>query len=118
MVVPHRLNLGKLKSFTVRNPGKNTRQSPFLHSFEVTLKVFGKRVVETGAGIITNNMPLDLYVPLKGKLTVTRESKNSTRDWIVDPRKFRESSLESSSVTRELALSSFESRKIMSLLVD
>jgi len=36
-------------------------------------------------------------VPLKGKLTVTREL---------------------SSVTRELALSSFESRKIMSLLVD
>ena len=61
---------------------------------------------------------LGLTVPLKGKLTVTRKSQNSTRDSILGPRKFRESSLESSSVTRELALSSFESRKIMSLLVD
>ena len=32
-------------------------------------------------------------LPLKGKLIVTRESRNSTRDSIVDPRKFRESSL-------------------------
>ena len=31
-------------------------------------------------------------VPLKGKLTVTRELRNSTRDSIHDPRKFRESS--------------------------
>ena len=41
----------------------------------------------------------DLYrrliriLPLKGKLTVTRELRNSTRDSILDPRKFRESSL-------------------------
>ena len=41
----------------------------------------------------------DLYrrlictLPLKGKLIVTRESRNSTRDLILDPRKFRESSL-------------------------
>ena len=45
-----------------------------------------------GAYIIT--------VLLKGKLTVTRESQNSTRDSILDP--------QSSSVTRELALSSFK----------
>ena len=32
-------------------------------------------------------------LPLKGKLTVTRELRNSTRDLILDPRKFRESSL-------------------------
>ena len=57
-------------------------------------------------------------VPLKGKLTVTRESRNSTRDSILDPRKFRESSLELSFATRELSLSSFESRKIMSLMLD
>jgi len=57
-------------------------------------------------------------VPLKGKLTVTRESQNSTQHSILHPRKFRESSLKWSFVTRELALSSFESRKIMSLLVD
>ena len=31
-------------------------------------------------------------LPLKGKLTVTRELRNSTRDSILDPRKFRESS--------------------------
>ena len=41
----------------------------------------------------------DLYrrlictLPLKGKLTVTRELRNSTRDSILDPRKFPESSL-------------------------
>ena len=41
----------------------------------------------------------DLYrrlihtLPLKGKLTVTREPRNSTRDSILDPRKFRESIL-------------------------
>ena len=41
----------------------------------------------------------DLYrrliriLPLKGKLTVTRELRNSTRDSILDPRKFRESIL-------------------------
>ena len=58
-------------------------------------------------------------VPLKGKLTVTHvESQNLTRDSILDPWKFRESSLESSFATRELALSSLKSRKIMSLLVD
>ena len=57
-------------------------------------------------------------VPLKGKLTVTRESRNSTRDSILDHRTFRESSLESSFATRELSLSSFESRKIMSLMLD
>ena len=57
-------------------------------------------------------------VPLKGKLTVTRELRNSTRDSILDPRTFRESSLESIFATRELDLSSFESRKIMSLLLD
>ena len=57
-------------------------------------------------------------VPLKGKLTVTRELRKSTRDSILDPRKFRESSLESIFATRELDLSSFESRKIMSLLLD
>ena len=34
-------------------------------------------------------------VPLKGKLTVTRELQNSTRDSILDPRKFRESQLAS-----------------------
>ena len=59
-----------------------------------------------------------ITVPLKGKLTVTRELRNSTRDSILDPRKFRESSLESIFATRELDLSSFESRKIMSLLLD
>ena len=32
-------------------------------------------------------------LPLKGKLTVTRELRNSTRDSILDSRKFRESSL-------------------------
>ena len=41
----------------------------------------------------------DLYrrlirtLPLKGKLTVTRQPRNSTRDSILDPRKFRESIL-------------------------
>ena len=55
-------------------------------------------------------------VPLKGKLTVTHESQNSTRDLILDPQKFRDSSLELSSAT--LRVSSFELRKIMSLLVD
>ena len=34
LMVPNRLNLGKLKSFTVRIPGKNTGQGPFLHSFK------------------------------------------------------------------------------------
>ena len=29
-MVPNGLNLGKLKRFTVRNPGKNTWQGPFL----------------------------------------------------------------------------------------
>ena len=57
-------------------------------------------------------------VPLKDKLTVTRELRNSTRDSILDPRKFRESTLESSFATRELSLSSFESRKIISLMLD
>ena len=57
-------------------------------------------------------------VPLKGKLTVIRESRNSTGDSILDPRKFRESSLESSFATRELSLTSFGSRKIMSLMLE
>ena len=55
-------------------------------------------------------------VPLKGKLTVICESQNSTRDLILNPQKFRGSSLELSSAT--LRVSSFELRKIMSLLVD
>ena len=65
-----------------------------------------------------NGLNIGSTVPLKGKLTVTRELRNSTRDSILDPRKFRESSLESIFATRELDLSSFESRKIMSLLLD
>ena len=31
-------------------------------------------------------------VPLKGKLTVTRDSQNSTRDLILNPQKFQVSS--------------------------
>ena len=42
---------------------------------------------------ITNIKYCTTTVPLKGKLTVTRELRNSTRDSILDPRKFRESSL-------------------------
>ena len=55
-------------------------------------------------------------VPLKGKLTVTRDSQNSTRDLILNPQKFQDSSLELSFAT--LRVGSFELRKIMSLLVD
>ena len=52
------------------------------------------------------------------RLNVYTQLRNSTRDLILDPRKFGESSLESIFATRELDLSSFESRKIMSLLLD
>lgn len=56
-------------------------------------------------------------LPFKGKLTVTNKSQNLTRDSILNPWKFQESSLQSSSATRELTLSSFKSRKMMSLLL-
>ena len=47
VMVPNRLNLGKLKSFTVRNPGKIHDRALFC----TLSRVFGKGVVEHGAGI-------------------------------------------------------------------
>ena len=60
------------ESFTVTNPGENTRQGPFLHSFEGIWKVrggnWGRHNLMT-IWCMHNSMPLDLWVESAHALT-------------------------------------------------